>query len=178
MENHTAPGVLHVKALAHPCGKYNGEFQSLALVDAHDADCIRLFIHDPGFPVVHVIFLKLSDIPHKIKQSLIAGPLKRGCLFHQHVHIRRSLGPAGHCSHRKPKTRSLNDLRKELMHRSIRHLSPKICHLVKKPSQLPAQRLSNLPAFIPAILASLRIGRDRFIERLVRECSPDLCHFL
>ena len=193
VEDHTALRILHIKALSHSRGKYDWELQPLAFVDAHDAHSIRLFVHDPGFPVIHVIFPELSDISHKIKQSFIARPLKRRRLLHQHIHIRGPLRSGGHCRHRKPEARSLDDLREKFMDRGIGHLSPEMCHLVKKPLQLPAQcpvtpavRLSaGLPgkrsacshALISAVPAFLGVSAHSLIERQVRVRGPDLRHF-
>ena len=97
MKEHTSLRILHVELLPHARREHDREFQSLTLVDTHDAHRVRLFVHDPGFPVIHIVFLKLFDIADEIKQPFIARPLKCGRLLHQHVHIGGTLGAAGHC---------------------------------------------------------------------------------
>ena len=48
-------GVLLVESFSHSRQKYNGEFQALALMDAHDPHRIRLLVHRTGLPEVRIV---------------------------------------------------------------------------------------------------------------------------
>ena len=155
MDDHAAPHILGVEPLAHACHKHDRKFQALTLMDAHDPHRIGLFVRNIGLPVVHIVFLKLLDITHKIEQSFVATPFKCRRLFHQHLQVGRTLFAPRHCGNIQTVPGVLHDLPEQLMDcRKGNHI-PKMLQLPVKCVQTPPQLLPLV--FFPGILHPPRI---------------------
>ncbi len=94
MNHHPASGILPVKAFAKTAHNDNGKFQSLALMNGHNAHRILIFSGNSGFAKILLIALKLLHIMYKMKQSPIAGLLKGNGTLYQHPHIGLTLFPS------------------------------------------------------------------------------------
>ena len=168
MKDHAAFRILCIKLFSHTCRKNNRKFQTFTLMNTHDPYRIRLFIHDPGFSVINVIFFQLFDIPHKMKQSFVACSFKRLCFFHQHLYVCGSLHSAFHRRNVYTETCFFYNLRQQIMNRSIRHFFSEMIHLTEK---------SHQTIFQDRILCFFRRVHPRaFMKRYVGICDSDLCH--
>ena len=178
MDDHAAPHILRVEPLAHARHEHDGELQPLALMNAHDPHCVGLFVRDIGLPVIHVVFLKLLDITHKVKQPLIAAPFKYGRLLHQHLHIRRPLFAPRHGGDIKAVSRLLQNLPEQLMDGRIGHQIPKTLQLCIKMFQ-PLLELTGADLPLSRFLlrpSCLYILLRRLIKRAFRISPADLRH--
>ena len=69
--HHGAPGVMgpEAEALGQACHKADGKLQALALVDAHDADNIRVFVQCICLPVIDLLLFETVYIAQELKES-------------------------------------------------------------------------------------------------------------
>ena len=171
MDYNTALHILRIEKFSHTCHDHDWKFQPLAFVNAHNTDCIRLFICKIRLSIIHIIFFELFDIPHKIEQSLIAGSFIGCCLCDQHLYICHSLCTTRHRRNTHTVPRFFYNLPQQIMHRCIWKHIPEFRHPAKEVFQFLLQDWFLLLFIIR------RIGVNRFIEKEFRIRTSYLCQF-
>ena len=94
IRNHFSADILQIKFLCQTADKTNGKFQALALMNAHNAHHIRIFIQNIRFSIIHVIFFQLFHIADEMEQPIITRLFKSRRLLQKHLHIRPPLPSA------------------------------------------------------------------------------------
>ena len=136
MQHHAASGILLVKISSQTAHKDHREFQSLALVDTHNAHDVLILPDHVRLAKIDIVFLEFIDVAHKMKQSLVARILIGDRLLHQHAQIRPA---SGSCRHRRriiSVAAFLQHDLDQLVNRGVRHKRPQ-----------PLIQLPELPQF-------------------------------
>ena len=124
MYHHSPPAVLPVELPPQGAHKDHRKFQPLALVDTHDPHGIVIFTDQLRGPEIHLVFLEMLDIAHKMKQAFIAGLLIGHRLIHQLFQIRTASRPGRHGSDIIQISGLLQNKLQKSVDWRIRHLLP------------------------------------------------------
>ena len=85
MKHHFAPRVLLIEIFAHSAHDHNRKLKTFALMDTHDPDNVLVLPDHVCLAEIHIIFLQLIDITHKMKQSFVTRLLVGCGFFQKHV---------------------------------------------------------------------------------------------
>ena len=171
MDHNAAPDILCIEQFSHSRHNDDRKFQTFTFVDTHDPDGICLLIGNVGLSIIHIVFLKLLDIPHKIKQALIAGSLISRCFCHQHLDICHSLGASRHGRNIHSISCFFNDLPQQIVHGSKRQYFSKFRNLSKEFLQFLLQNRLLLFSIFRRIRMYCLIKAD------FRISASDFCKF-
>ncbi len=117
------------------------KLQSLAFVHRHNADNIFLLPHDIDLPHLLLLLPDPVNILYESVQAVVYRGIEFPCLFHQKIHIRRSLGPIPHHLDGLIDSRLIVDILDQLRHCGVRRLSPQPIQYLEKTPCLVLQQL-------------------------------------
>ena len=99
MQNHPVIQFHPVKLFSHSGYKHNGEFQTLTLMNGHDANHILPLPRDVCLTKIHLVLFHLLHIPDEIKYPVVACLFKVNRLLQQHHQIGTAPFSGRHGSH-------------------------------------------------------------------------------
>ncbi len=153
------PHIHLIELFGQPADKADRKFQSLALVDRHDAHDVRILIEDIGLPEVHLLLLYGLQIPDKMKQPIKARVLERTSLLQQQFDIRDPLVASRHGAHTGVVGRVRDQLLQQFLDRGVRDSLTVFCDHRQEALQLGAAYDLFLPGSHAHLLCQLSAGR-------------------